>query len=68
MLAAEIVGSALDRTMPPSAQTNGERVDGMMGGAEGAEAVEGQIRPGCSGFVVKSRGGREEAGEKFIPS
>ena len=45
VVAAEIVGSALDRTMPPSAQTNGKRVDGMMGGAEGAEAVEGQIRP-----------------------
>ena len=52
VVAVEIVGSAPDRTMLPSAQTNGKRGDGMLGGLEEAEAVN-QIWPWLSCAVVK---------------
>jgi hypothetical protein len=45
VVVVEIVGTAPDRTMPPSAQTDGKHSNGMLGGVEEAEAVEGQIRP-----------------------
>jgi hypothetical protein len=53
VVAAEIVRSEPDRTMPPSAQTYEENGDGMLGGAEGAEAVEGRIRPWLLCALVK---------------
>ncbi len=60
VVAAEIVRSEPDRTMPPSAQTYEENGDGMLGGAEGAEAVEGRIRP----WLLWAHGENEEAGER----
>ena len=44
VVAVEIVGSAPDRTMPSSAQTDGKLGDGMLGGLEEAKALN-QIWP-----------------------
>jgi hypothetical protein len=56
--AVEIVGFAPDRTMPPSAQTDGKLGDGMLGGLEEAKALN-QIWPWLLCAVVK-----DEAGER----
>jgi hypothetical protein len=52
VVAVEIVGSAPDRMMPPSAQTDGKRSDGMLGGLEEADAMN-QIWPWFLCAVVK---------------
>lgn len=41
--------------MPPSKHTVGKDGDGILGGAEEAEAVEGRIRP----WLLSSRGENE---------
>jgi hypothetical protein len=52
VVAVETVGSAPDRMMPPSAQTDGKRGDSILGGLEEAEAVN-QIWPWLLCAVVK---------------